>query len=60
MVEADHSEERKQEYVKPRLRVISLAINEVLAGECKTITGLPLPPQLPISCQLQCLSNLGS
>jgi len=53
----DNKEEKKiQPYEKPRLRVIELTAEEVLAVGCKTAAGgAPLPP----NC-LSCGGNLGS
>jgi hypothetical protein len=56
-MDMDNKEEKKiQPYEKPRLRVIELTAEEVLAVGCKTAAGgAPLPP----NC-LSCGGNLGS
>jgi hypothetical protein len=47
-------ENNKRDYEKPRLRIIELAAEEVLAAGCKTVTGPPAPAN-PVACHISTL-----
>ena len=52
-------EHSRQPYEKPRLRVIELAAEEVLAKGCKTISATA-PMQIAPPCWLMACSQMGS